>query len=84
MRDEIKTGSRMCRKCQECAYKEDCQNKRLEAFCYIVPQEVAQINSPITNVNTNNLDISELTKQIEKNLKKLHCRQSPHTFVLLL
>lgn len=74
-RDKIISGSRMAKKCQRCRHKDDCHNKRLEAFNYIVPKEIEiKINPSTINVSTNNLDINELTKRIEKNLRKAYCR----------
>lgn len=38
---KIGSYSRMAKKCRKCSNKEYCNNKRMEAEAYIIPQETA-------------------------------------------
>ena len=60
--------SRLCGKCSECANKYNCNNKRMEAFGYLKQPTSAQSPTVNISINSENLNIDKLAKQIEKRI----------------
>lgn len=56
----IGSYSRMAKKCRKCSNKEYCNNKRMEAEAYIIPQETAiTIHNTIPQVGISVQEASE-------------------------
>ena len=66
------TRSRMCKECEECPYKSNCNNKRLVAEMAIVPNMntmIGAMNATMPNININNsVIISQIVENINKNI----------------
>lgn len=70
------TGSyrRMAKKCRQCSNKEYCDNKRIEAEAYIIPQSTnieKRMRIPQIGVN-----MEEMTNAIAKAMQSVGCGSS--------
>ena len=77
------TRSRMCKECEECPYKSNCNNKRMVAEMAMVPNEVQNatqnLNTPCLSatasikINNNMSDSLLIEKQIMRNINRNFC-----------
>lgn len=69
--------SRMAKKCQACPNRDNCDHKRMEACAYIDEPKVTVSNTISNGINTSagisnveNIGIGDISKEIEKSLRK--------------
>lgn len=66
---KIGSYSRMAKKCRQCSNKEYCNNKRMEAEAYIIPQETT-ITMQIPQVGISVQEASEALIKAMQNVNK--------------